>query len=88
MLRGLRVQGDALPITGAPAFEKGKSGFTEAQIGIVTSSTLSPMLSAAPIAFAMLKTAKADLNSTVLVEAETAHVEARVTELRFWPPKA
>ena len=55
------------------------------QIGVVTSSTLSPMLGAQPVAFGIIKTAQAMKGTTVLVEAEGELAEAVLCELRFLP---
>lgn len=84
-LVGLRVSSDLLPIAGAQVFAKDESGEMGDQIGVVTSSTLSPMLGASPIAFAMLKTAHAELGNAVLVNAEGEQVAAGVHALRFLP---
>ena len=86
-LVGLKMQSDLLPVAGAQVFERGADDVMGQQIGIVTSSTLSPMLGAAPIAFAMLKTACAAAGAAVLVNAEGEQVKATVESLRFWSPR-
>lgn len=54
-------------------------------VGAVTSSTISPMLSAAPVFFAMLREAETAPGTRLLVEAEGVRVPATVQpELRFW----
>jgi folate-binding protein YgfZ len=53
-------------------------------VGVVTSSTLSPMLGAAPIAFGMIRASHAQAGSIVLVNAEGAQSQAAVTSLEFW----
>lgn len=54
-------------------------------VGAVTSSTISPMLSAAPVFFAMLRDAETAPGTRLLVEAEGRRVGARVQpSLRFW----
>lgn len=87
-LVGLKMSGDLLPVAGGQAFkvEAAPDGAREMgdQVGVVTSSSLSPMLGAAPIAFAMLKTACAEPGSTVLVHAEGEPVEATVRGLCFY----
>lgn len=88
ILVGLRVQSDLLPIAGAQVLAKNDDDSMGEEIGVITSSTLSPMLSAAPIAFAMLKTAKANPGAIVLVNAEGQQVQATAGPLRFWPPVA
>ena len=55
------------------------------QVGVVTSSTLGPMLGSVPIAFARIKTSHAEPGTTVLVSAEGEHVEAAVGGLCFHP---
>jgi folate-binding protein YgfZ len=85
ILVGLKVQTDALPIAGAQVFEQNSDNSMGDQIGVVTSSTLSPMLGAVPIAFAMLKTTKATPGATVLVSAEGEQAPALISPLRFWP---
>jgi folate-binding protein YgfZ len=82
-LVGLRITDDALPIAGAQVFARADDGMGD-QIGVVTSSTLSPMLGNQPIAFAMLKSTKAAEGSTVLVSAEGDQVDAVVGPLRMW----
>jgi folate-binding protein YgfZ len=83
VLRGLRVRGDRLPVAGAQVFDPDE-GTLATPIGTVTSSTLSPMLGAAPIAFAMIRSSHAEESTMVLVNAEGEQVEARVGPLRFW----
>lgn len=85
VLIGFRVHGDAQPVAGAQVFERDADGSMGGQIGVVTSSTLSPMLGAASIGFAMIKTAHAHEGVTVLVNAEGEQAEAELTPLRFWP---
>lgn len=88
VLVGLRVQGDLLPVAGEQVFERSEDGSAGAEIGAVTSSTLSPMLGSVPIAYAMIRTAKAAMGSTVLVSAEGDQCEATIVPLQFWPAKA
>jgi len=82
-LAGLRMPGDRLPVAQAQVFEKTARGMGE-PIGLVTSSTISPMLGAMPIAFAMVSTAHLAENATVLVSAEGEVCEATIGPLRFW----
>ena len=87
MLVGLRMKEDLLPVAGGQVFERSGEGAERsmgALVGTITSSTLSPMLGAAPVAFAMLRTAHAEEGATVLVSAEGEQAEATVTGLRFW----
>ncbi|HSI32634.1 MAG TPA: aminomethyltransferase family protein [Tepidisphaeraceae bacterium] len=78
-LTGLRVDGDALPIAGAPVLEAAGDN----QLGMVTSSTMSPMLSDAPIAIAMIKKPAFASGTRVRVPAEGAFRDATVVELPF-----
>jgi len=88
-LVGLRVAKDLLPVAGGQVFAKSADPNAPSamgdQIGVITSSTLSPMLGAASIAFAMIKTAHAELGRTLLVNAEGEQAEAVVLPLRLWP---
>lgn len=85
MLVGLRPSRDLLPVAGSQVFERAADGSMGAQVGAVTSSTLAPMLSAAPIAFGMVRAAQAEKGTTLLVNAEGEQCEATVTALRSWP---
>lgn len=85
-LIGLRMEDDLLPIEGASIFNPNSSDESNEsqpgeQIGVVTSSTLSPMLGAQPIAFAMLRSKEAQPDRRVIVEAEGRHATARLERL-------
>jgi folate-binding protein YgfZ len=82
-LIGLRLQGEALPVTGAEVLAHEQP--TETVIGAVTSATVSPMLSAAPIAFAMVRTSRATKGEQVRVRTESGLADATIHRLRFWP---
>ncbi len=75
-LVGLRPAGDLLPIAGADVVDA--AGKT---VGAVTSSTLSPMLGAVPIAFAMVR--QAALEGALRVAAEGELTDAVVGPLKF-----
>ncbi len=81
MLVGLRIEGDLLPVAEAQVFAQTAEGEMGDQIGLVTSSTLSPLRASAPIAFAMIRTQYAREGETVLVNAEGEQVKAVVTPL-------
>ncbi len=85
-LVGLRVQGDVLPVAGTEVFAEpdNAAGTIGEPVGVITSSTLSPMLGAVPIAFAMLRTKQAPDNATVVVAAEGETARASVVQLQFW----
>jgi folate-binding protein YgfZ len=77
-LVGLRVNADALPIAGAQLFDDKQNA-----IGAVTSSTISPLMSNAPLALAYLKKPFFTPGTIVTVPAEGAMRPATVTELPF-----
>ncbi|MCH8824469.1 MAG: aminomethyl transferase family protein [Planctomycetes bacterium] len=85
MLVGLRIKGDALPDAGAQVY---KSDDEDSTIGVVTSSTISPMLGSAPIAFAHIAIVQAEVGNTVIVEAESDKVAATVCDLMFYKGSA
>jgi folate-binding protein YgfZ len=71
------------PTTGSQIFEQGKEG--ETPIGVVTSSTISPMLGAIPICFAIIKNDFISTGNKLSVSAEGKLVECTVQEtLVFW----
>jgi folate-binding protein YgfZ len=86
-LVGLRLKRDLLPVSGSQVFALGEDGATTESIGAVTSSALSPMLGAQPIALAMIRNAQARHGATVMVNAEGEQTEAIIGPLRFWPPE-
>ncbi len=75
---GIRVQSDVLPVAGAQIFECNDDDAMGAELGVVTSSTLSPMLGAQPIAFGMMKSRDDDASPTVLIAAEGELARATV----------
>lgn len=71
------------PSTGSQVFEPGKE--TETPVGVVTSSTISPMLGAIPICFAIVKADSFSAGTELSVSAEGAMVRGIVQEqLAFW----
>lgn len=77
-LIGLKIQDDALPYAGEHVFDE-----QDNQVGVITSSTMSPMLSDAAIALAMVKKPHFEPGKTVRVPAEGAVRIATVVELPF-----
>lgn len=77
-LVGLKVADGALPFAGEHVFDEQQN-----QIGVITSSTMSPMLSDASIALAMLKKPWFEIGKSVRVPAEGAMRTATVVELPF-----
>jgi folate-binding protein YgfZ len=84
LLVGLRMIQDLLPEAGGQVFARDEDGALGPPIGVVTSSTISPMLGAAPIAFAMLKTAYTTPDTIVTVAAEGQQASAKVCDRRFY----
>jgi folate-binding protein YgfZ len=71
------------PTTGSQVFEVGKEA--ETPVGVVTSSTISPMLGAIPIAFAMIKSGSVSPGTELSISAEGQLVRGIVQEkLAFW----
>jgi folate-binding protein YgfZ len=75
---GIKMQEDALPLAGAPMIDEQMN-----QIGGITSSTISPVLSNASIGIGMVKSAFAKPGTTVRIAAEGANRPAEVVELPF-----
>ena len=78
-LVGLRPARDLLPEAGDEVLD-GEGN----PVGAITSSTLSPMLGAMPIAFAMIRSAHAEAGTTVHLAAEGERTEAVVGPLSFY----
>lgn len=81
---GLRVEAEGLPVAGGQVFDR-DAGIAE-QVGVVTSSTVSPMRGAVPIAFATVRASHMASGTPVLVNAEGESVPGRVTGLDFLTP--
>ena len=82
-LVGLRFDDGALPIAGAALFDDQQN-----QVGGITSSTVSPVLSNAAIALGLVRKAFIPPGSTVLAPAEAAMRRGTVVELPFVKPAA
>ncbi|HET6246791.1 MAG TPA: glycine cleavage T C-terminal barrel domain-containing protein [Tepidisphaeraceae bacterium] len=80
-LVGLRINEDALPMAGALLYDDADN-----QIGGITSSTLSPVLSNACICLGIVKKAFIPVGSVVNVPAEGGMRKATVVELPFVKP--
>jgi len=84
VVAALRIVGDALPTAGEQVFSLTEGGGLADQVGVITSSTLSPLLGAASIALATVRTAHALPGSLLAVNAEGMTVRAVVQpSLRF-----
>lgn len=76
---GVRMAGDALPLSGSPVFDAAGQN----QIGIVTSSTVSPILSNACIALALIKRPNFEVGTDVKIAAEGSLQPAQVVATPF-----
>jgi folate-binding protein YgfZ len=77
-LVGIRMDDDALPIAGAQVFDDQSN-----QVGAITSSTVSPVLSNAALCLGMVKRPFVPLGSVVNIPAEGSIRRATVVELPF-----
>lgn len=75
---GIRLDDDALPIAGAPVFDDASNS-----IGVITSSTVSPMLSNQAVCLGFIRKPHMKPGTIVRVPAEGGLREARVVELPF-----
>jgi len=66
---------DALPTGGAQVFTRREDGGIGDEVGMVTSSALSPMLGAAPVGLATVRTAHSAAGTTLVSDAEGELVE-------------
>ena len=85
VLRGLRLNEDALPVAGSQVMAIEADGGMGQPIGVVTSSSLSPMLGSTPLAIAMLRTKKSEHGTVVRVHDEGQPCDAVVGPLAAWP---
>ncbi|MEI8194828.1 MAG: glycine cleavage T C-terminal barrel domain-containing protein [Phycisphaerae bacterium] len=76
---GLRVKSDKLPFAGTGLFAG-----TE-QVGLITSSCMSPMLGYTPVAMGYVRKELATLGHTLETLAEGARASVEVAPLPFWP---
>ena len=81
ILRGFRMEGDALPVAGAQVFASGE-GELGTPIGVVTSSCLSPMLGSASIGFAMMRTRASEPGTRVRIHDEGSQFDACIGPLQ------
>ncbi|CAA9430956.1 MAG: tRNA-modifying protein YgfZ [uncultured Phycisphaerae bacterium] len=77
-LVGLRIEDDSLPMAGAPLFDEGHN-----QVGVVTSSTVSPVLSNAAICLGYVKRPLFAEGSVLQVPAEGGMRRATVVKTPF-----
>jgi folate-binding protein YgfZ len=85
LLVGLKVQGDRLPVAGTEIFEpRAAEGTPGQQVGIVTSSCLSPMLGNVPVAMGYVKKAFSAAGKQVETLAEGSRASALVAPQPLW----
>jgi folate-binding protein YgfZ len=88
LLVGLRIKGDKLPDAGTDILDPAATAAGAApQVGIVTSSCMSPMLGNAPIAIGYVKRAFATPGKPLEVLAEGVHAPTEVAPLPLWQKK-
>ena len=75
---GLKMDGDALPIAGAKIFDEGDN-----EVGGITSSTLSPVLSNRAICLGLVKKPFFNVGTRLRIPAEGGIHPASVVELPF-----
>jgi folate-binding protein YgfZ len=77
-IAGIRMDGDALPLAGAQVFDNETH-----QVGIITSSTVSPVLSNSSICLGLLKRPFFNVGTIVSIPAEGGMRRGTVVELPF-----
>jgi len=80
---GIRMTSDHLPIAGAKTYDDAGN-----EVGGVTSSTVSPVLSNAALCIALVKRPHFTLGKTLTIPAEGQMRQGTVVELPFFPEKA
>jgi folate-binding protein YgfZ len=78
LIVGIRMSDDGLPIAGSPIFDDQRN-----QVGVVTSSTMSPVLSNSAICLAMVKKQFAAAGTAVQIPAEGTIRTGEVVDLPF-----
>jgi folate-binding protein YgfZ len=85
VLTGLKLPGEAMPVTGAQVFAADDSGAQagDTVIGAVTSATVSPMRGGLAIAFAVMKWGRHEPGETVFVSCEGQMTAGETHALKF-----
>ncbi|MSR45104.1 MAG: aminomethyl transferase family protein [Phycisphaerales bacterium] len=84
IVRAFRMESSALPTSGTPVLAVGADGAGGEEIGVVTSSAMSPMLGAACIGFATVRFNASAVGTPIIVRAEGANHRALLQgELAF-----
>ena len=78
LIVGIRMGGDALPIAGAQVEDEAGQG-----VGVVTSSTISPLLSGTAICLAMVKKESSAAGTRLRIPAEGAVRTGTIVPLPF-----
>jgi aminomethyltransferase len=81
LIVGIRMSDDALPIAASPVCDQERN-----QVGVITSSTMSPILSNSAICLAMVKKQFAALGTALLIPAEGTIRQGVVVDLPFLKP--
>ncbi len=90
IVRAFRMMSDALPIEGAQVFLVGADESFGDEVGVVTSSTMSPMLGAACVGFATVRYAHSTAGTQLIIgaegRAERATVQAELASVQSPSP--
>jgi folate-binding protein YgfZ len=78
---GIKMSDEALPMAGAQIFDESQSS----QVGIITSSTISPILSNLPICLGLVKKSHLNIGTKLAIPAEGAFRIGTVCEMPFVP---
>ena len=86
IVRAFRMKSDSLPIEGAQIFAVGNEGSIGDEVGVVTSSTMSPMLGAACVGFATVRYAHSSAGTELIIAAdgrpERATIQAELAAVK------
>ena len=87
IVRAFRMMSDSLPVESAQIFAVGNEGSIGDEIGVVTSSTMSPMLGAACVGFATVRYAHSSAGTELIIAAdgrpERATVQAELAAVKI-----
>jgi len=83
LIVGIRMADDALPMAASPVCDEQRN-----QVGVISSSTISPILSNSAICLAMVKKQFAATGTTLLIPAEGTIRKGLVVDLPFLKPAA
>ena len=87
IVRAFRMMSDSLPVESAQIFAVGNEGSIGDEVGVVTSSTMSPMLGAACVGFATVRYAHSSAGTELIIAAdgrpERATVQAELAAVKI-----